>query len=123
MSNQETLLQNIPLALVGLLIVFGVQLIIATAIYLIRQVDEGWRHQEKRRNAEVLDREPTIDATTLVLLSAAAATVLRGRHRIRSIRRLMPADHRRSPWTAQGRAVLQGSHAIGRKTEKRSGRR
>ncbi len=123
MSSQETLSQNIPLALVGLLIVFTVQLIIATAIYLVRQFDEKWRHQEKRRNAEVLDREPTIDALTVVLIAAAAATVLRGRHRIRSIRRLMPADHRRSPWTAQGRAVLQGSHVIGRKTDKRGGKR
>jgi hypothetical protein len=123
MGGQDTLMQNIPLALVGLLIVFTVQLIIATAIYLVRQFDEKWRHQEKRRNAEVLDREPTIDATTVVLIAAAAATVLRGRHRIRSIRRLMPADHRRSPWSAQGRATLQGSHAIGRSTDKRGGRR
>ncbi len=123
MDGQDTLMQNMPLALVGLLIVFAVQLIIAMAIYFVRQFDEKWRHQEKRRNAEVLDREPTIDATTVVLIAAAAATVLRGRHRIRSIRRLMPADHRRSPWSAQGRAVLQGSHAIGRTAEKRGGRR
>ncbi len=123
MDARDTLLQNLPLALVGLLIVFTVQLIIATAVYLIRSLDEKWRHQEKRRNAEALDREPTIDATTVVLIAAAAATVLRGRHRIRSIRRLMPSDHRRSPWSAQGRAVLQGSHALDRKSDKRGGRR
>ncbi|MBU0741103.1 hypothetical protein KKG45_03215 [bacterium] len=120
MGSQETLLRNIPLALVGLLIVFVVQLIIAMAISGIRQLDEKWRHQEKLRNAEALDREPTVDATTLVLIAAAAATVLRGRHRIRSIKRLMPSDHKRSPWTAQGRAVLQGSHVIDRH-QKRSG--
>lgn len=120
MNGAETLLQNMPLALVGLLIVFAVQLIIALAISWIRQLDEKWRHQEKRRNAEALDREPTIDVTTLVLVAAAAATVLRGRHRIRSIRRLMSPDHKRSPWTTQGRAVLQGSHAIDRH-QKRGG--
>jgi len=52
MDDQTTLLQNIPLALVGLLIVFAVQLIIAAAISMIRQLDEKWRYQEKRDNAE-----------------------------------------------------------------------
>ena len=122
MGESTKLMQNIPLALVGLLIVFAVQLIIAAAISMIRQLDEKWRYQEKRDNAEALDREPTVDATTVVLVAAAAATVIRGRHRIRSIRRLMPSDHRRSPWTAQGRAVLQGSHVIDRRT-KRGGTR
>lgn len=111
----EMVMQNLPLALVGLLIVFTVQAIIACMISLIRQVDERWRHEEKARNAEAFDREPTVDSTTLVLVSAAAATVLRGRYRIKSIRRLMPADHKRSPWTAQGRSQLQGSHVVGRK--------
>ncbi len=120
MADQATLLDNLPLAAVGLLIVFAVQLIIALAISGIRQLDEKWRHQEKRRNAEALDRDPTIDATTVVMVAAAAATVLRGRHRIRSIKRLMPTDHRRSPWSAQGRAVLQGSHALSRQ-QTRSG--
>jgi Na+-transporting methylmalonyl-CoA/oxaloacetate decarboxylase gamma subunit len=112
---QETLQQNLPLALVGLLIVFMVQIIIALTISGIRQLDEKWRFQEKIDNAEAFDREPTVDATTVVLLSAAAATVLLGRFRIRSIRRLMPADHKRSPWSAQGRSRLQGSHSIERK--------
>lgn len=107
--------QNLPLALVGLLIVFAVQSIIALTISLIRQLDEKWRHQEKAQNAEALDREPTVDALTVVLVSAAAATVLGGRHRIRSIRRLMPADHKRIPWSAQGRSQMQGSHTIERK--------
>ena len=123
MDVRQTLLDNLPLALVGLLIVFMVQLIIATTVYLIRSLDEKWRHQEKRRNAEAYDRDPTIDATTVVLIAAAAATVLRGRHRIRSIRRLMPTNHRRSPWSSQGRAVLQGSHVIDRAADKRGGRR
>ena len=109
---RETLLENLPLAVVGLLIVFAVQMIIALSIYWLRQIDERWRHLEKRETAEALDREPTIDATTIVLITAAAATVLRGRYRIRSIRRLMPAGSKRSPWSAQGRSMLQGSHSI-----------
>ena len=116
MGTQETMMQNMPLALVGLLIVFAVQLIIALAILWIRQLDEKWRYQEKKQNAEAFDREPTVDAVTAVLIASAAATVLRGRHRIRSIRRLMPADHKRSPWSAQGRSQLQGSHLIDRKS-------
>jgi Na+-transporting methylmalonyl-CoA/oxaloacetate decarboxylase gamma subunit len=113
--RQEILSDNLPLAIVGLLIVFGVLSIIALMISWMRQMDERWRFQEKRQNAEALDRAPTIDATTLVLISAAAATVLRGRFQIRSIRRLMPANHPRSPWSAQGRSTLQGSHTIDRK--------
>ncbi len=111
----ELLVQNLPLALVGLLIVFAVLMIIAMTISGIRQLDEKWRHQEKARDADAYNREPTIDATTVVLIAAAAATVLRGRFRISSIRRLMPADHKRSPWSAQGRSQLQGSHLIERK--------
>ncbi|HPF36364.1 OadG family protein [bacterium] len=111
----ETIQQNLPLALVGLLIVFAVLSVIALVISLIRQLDEKWRHQEKIQTAQALDREPTVDNTTLVLVAAAAATVLRGRYRITSIRRLMPTDHKRSPWTAQGRSQLQGSHVVERK--------
>jgi Na+-transporting methylmalonyl-CoA/oxaloacetate decarboxylase gamma subunit len=110
----EHMQEHLPLALVGLLIVFTVQVIIALAITGIRSVDERWRHEEKKENAAALDREPTVDATTLILVGAAAATVLRGRYRIRSIRRLMPSDAKRSPWSAQGRSMLQGSHSIDR---------
>jgi Na+-transporting methylmalonyl-CoA/oxaloacetate decarboxylase gamma subunit len=111
----EVVQQNIPLALVGILIVFAVQSIIAVTISLIRQLDEKWRYQEKAQAAEAYDREPTVDSTTLVLIAAAATTVLRGRFRIRSIRRLMPTDHKRSPWSSQGRSQLQGSHVVERK--------
>jgi hypothetical protein len=113
--TQDILSQNLPLAVVGLLICFGVLSVIALLISWMRQMDERWRFLEKKQNAEAFDRPPTIDATTVVLIGAAAATVLRGRFQIRSIRRLMPANHPRSPWSAQGRSVLQGSHSIERK--------
>ena len=102
----ETLQQNLPLAVVGLLIVFTVQTIIAMTISGLRQLDEKWRFQEKADNAEALDREPTVDATTVVLVSAAAATVLRGRFRIRSIRRLMPASVSHSGRSRWNRIVI-----------------
>ncbi len=109
---------NLPLTLVGFLIVFGVLLVISFMISAIRQLDEKWRQTEKIQNAEMLNREPTIDQLTVVLLTAAAATVLRGRFRISRIRRLMSSDSPRSPWSAQGRSELQGSHTIQRQRKR-----
>jgi len=117
-TKMQVLQDNLPLTIVGFLIVFGVLLIISFTIFAIRQLDEKWRHTEKIQNAEMLDREPTVDQLTVVLLTAAAATVLRGRFRIRRIRRLMPSDSPRSPWSAQGRSELQGSHTIQRQRKR-----
>ena len=50
-------------------------------------------------------KEPTIDATTLVLISAAAAVAVGGRFRVRRIRRLLSPRQKRTPWSAQGRLI------------------
>ena len=114
----ESLRESLPLVLGGLVIVFAVLALIALVIAGIRQLDERWRYQEKARDAARFDRAPTVDERTLVLIVAAAATVLAGRFRIRRIRRLLPPDAPRSPWSAQGRTLVQGSHVIDRRTRR-----
>ena len=106
------------LALVGLLIVFSVLTVIVFAVSVVRKVDDFFIARSAARAAagEVkADPDPKLDAVTTVLIAASAATVLRGRHRIRSVRRLLPAGSPRSPWSSQGRLYLQGSHSIQRK--------
>jgi len=109
--NAETL----TLSLVGMVVVFVVLALIASIVGLIRRLDDRWQAAERAREAAALDREPTIDATTVVLIAAAVATVVHGRHRIRKIRRLLSPRVQRTPWSAHGRMILQGSHAIERK--------
>jgi Na+-transporting methylmalonyl-CoA/oxaloacetate decarboxylase gamma subunit len=107
---------GVNLTIVGLAIVFGVLGAIAVIVSLIGRLDERWQARERELDQSRLDRPPTIDATTAVLIAAAVATYLQGRHRIRSVRRLLPADASTSPWSSSGRAVLQGSHVIGRRS-------
>lgn len=108
----------LTITVVGLAIVFLVQVAIAAVVGLLRRLDERWRAAEAAREAAALGRRPTLDDTTLVLVSAAVATLIAGRTRIRSVRRLLPADSPSSPWSAQGRAVLQGSHVIVRRRDR-----
>jgi Na+-transporting methylmalonyl-CoA/oxaloacetate decarboxylase gamma subunit len=106
----------LPLTLVGLTIVFCVLLLIATVITFIRYLDNWFRlRAEAAPIKEAAPVLPTIDDTTLVLISAAVATVLQGRYRIRKIRKILPLNSQRDSWSRQGRAVLQGSHVIDKK--------
>lgn len=107
------------LAVTGLVVVFGVLALIATVVTLFKRLDDRWKDHEARLAASATGKEPTIDATTLVLISAAVATVVAGRFRVRRIRRLLPIRTKRTPWSAQGRLILQGSHVIERKRGKR----
>ena len=106
---------NLTLALVGLGIVFMVQLLITLVVALVRRIDRGWQDREERQAAAALGKQQNLDTTTVVLISAAVATMVGGRHRIRSVRRLLPAHSPSSPWSSQGRATLQGSHMITRR--------
>jgi len=106
---------GLTLTYVGLGIVFMVLSAIALAVAGMRRLDERWQHRERQEEREAFGKEPTIDATTLVLLSAAAATMIQGRFRIRGVRRLPIGGARTSAWSIQGRSVLQGSHVITRK--------
>ena len=106
---------GIRFSVIGILIVFMVLAVIALAVGLIKRLDLGWQDKEKKREEAAVHKDPTIDTTTLVLIAAAVATMLKGRHHIRSIRRLLPSDAPRSAWSMQGRAILHGSHVVSKK--------
>jgi Na+-transporting methylmalonyl-CoA/oxaloacetate decarboxylase gamma subunit len=103
------------LAIAGVLIVFGVLALISLVVALLKKLDGRWQDHERRVDETAVTREPTIDNTTLVLISAAVATVVQGRFRVRRIHRLLSPKRKRTPWSAQGRLILQGSHTVRRK--------
>ena len=107
------------LAWSGILIVFVVLALIATVVGLFKRLDDRWQAREARAEAAATDRQQTIDDTTLVLIAAACATAVGGRFRVRRIRRLLSPRTRRTPWSAQGRLTLQGSHVVERRRDLR----
>lgn len=109
-----TLEQGITMTVVGLVIVFFVLALISFVVSLVSRLDARWQQRERELERAALDKPANIDATTAVLIAAAVATYVGGRARIRSVRRLLPTDLPSSPWSSQGRAVLQGSHLIQR---------
>lgn len=102
------------LAISGLVIVFSVLALIATVVAVFKRLDDHWQAQEEVASAKALEKEPTIDETTLLLISAACATAIGGRFKVRRIRRLLSPKTKRTPWSAQGRLTLQGSHTVKR---------
>ena len=102
------------LALAGVAIVFTVLALIAGVVALFKRLDDRWQAAEARAAATAVDKEPTLDDTTLVIIAAACATVVGGRFRVRRIRRLLSPRQKRTPWSAQGRLTLQGSHVVER---------
>ena len=109
MENQ--LAFGINLSLVGITVVFLILTVIAGMVSLIRLLDGDWKSREKKQKQEALDKPQSIDDLTLVLISAAVATMIQGRHRIRSVTRVTPSGGS-SPWSMQGRSSLLGSHVI-----------
>jgi hypothetical protein len=107
--------RSLSLSLVGILVVFSVLALISALVALIRRLDDDWQGREAQTETAALQKDPTIDETTAVLIAAACATVITGRHRVRRIRRLLSPRTKRTPWSAQGRLILQGSHAVERK--------
>ncbi len=108
--------RTLNLSMVGIVVVFGVLTLIALVVGTIRRLDDDWQTREQATAIEALEKEPTIDETTVVLIAAACATLITGRHRVRRIRRLLSPKQKRTPWSAQGRLILQGSHTVGRKS-------
>lgn len=107
--------RSLNLSLIGIIVVFAVLSLIAGVVSSVRRLDDRWQLQEQEHARAASRKEPTIDSTTLVLIAAACTTVVAGRFRIRRIRRLLSPATKRTPWSAQGRLILQGSHDIGRK--------
>jgi Flp pilus assembly pilin Flp len=103
---------SLNLTLVGLLIVFGSLTVIAVVVSLVRRVDDGWKKREAAQEQAAMEKEPSIDNLTLVLISAAVATMISGRFYIKRVRRLLPPGAVTGQWSAQGRAILLGSHVV-----------
>lgn len=111
--------ETVAVIVTGLLTVFGVLALIAGVVAGFRRLDDHWQRQERMSVERALEKEQNIDNITLVLISAAAATVVAGRFRVRRIRRLLSPHAKRTPWSAQGRLILQGSHTVRRSNPKK----
>lgn len=111
----QTIGDAVQFSLLGMGIVFVVLALLVAVLGVLKRLDGRWQAAERAEAETPAPRDAqTIDDTTLVLISAAVATVVGGRGRIRSIRRVLPSDAPSSVWSAQGRATLQGSHVIQR---------
>jgi len=111
----EWLSFSLQFSVIGISIVFSALAIIAIAISLIRRANDAWQKHEEVQKETATEKQQNIDTTTVVLISAAVATMLQGRFYIKSIRRLLPAHAQKGPWSLQGRAVLLGSHVVPKK--------
>ncbi len=103
-------------SIVAMLIVFSALALISIVVALIRRLDDRWQKREKAEEAEALEREPSIDTTTLLLITAAAATMIEGRFYIKKVQRLLPREAFHGPWSMTGRAILHGSHVVGKRS-------
>ena len=106
---------ELKFAAVGIAIVFASLAVIVGAVSLIRRADSQWQSREDKHRQAAVEREPTVDTTTLILITAAVGAMITGRFHIRKVRRLRPADMSRGPWSVQGRAILHGSHVVPKK--------
>ncbi len=105
---------GLVMSAIGLAIVFLVLLLLVAVLTAVRRLDVRWRSSEREAEDGAVDLPPSIDSLTVVLIAAAVGTYLQGRARIRRIRRLpLRADLTSTPWSQQGRLVLQGSHVVG----------
>lgn len=110
--------EMVALSIAGLVIVFSVLALIALVVAIFKRLDDHWQKQEEISAAMATEKEPTIDNTTLLLITAACATVVAGRFKVRKIRRLLSPRTKRTPWSSQGRLTLQGSHTVKRSNKK-----
>lgn len=104
---------GLPLALTGMLVVFTVLALISLLVATFGYLDR--RFTTEKTDDKTVKQSPEIDNITLILISAAVTTILRGRHRIHRIRRL---DRIGSGWQQSGRAILHASHVIPKKLQK-----
>ncbi len=111
--------EMVLLSFTGAFIVFCVLTMIALVVTLFKRLDDHWQKQEEAKTENALTKEQNIDDTTLLLIAAACATVVGGRFKVRRIHRLLSPKRRRTPWSAQGRLILQGSHTVPRKRDSR----
>ncbi len=106
----DTMSFSLSFSVIGILIVFVALAIIVMVISLVRRLDAKWEDREAAQKKAAGEKEQNIDSLTLVLITAAVATMLQGRYFIRSVKKLLPVDAMSGPWSSQGRAILHGSH-------------
>lgn len=111
----ENIALGINLSIAGVIVVFMVLAMIAMIVSVVRLLDPDWKKRETRQAAEALEKPQTIDDLTLVLISAAVATMIKGRYRIRSVKRVLPPSGGSSAWSLHGRSVLLGSHVVSKR--------
>ncbi len=108
----DSMLYGLNLAMAGLLIVFIVLALISGIVAMMRWMDGMAQRRSQAKQPVVQKSEQTIDDLTLVLITAAVATALTGRFRIRSIRRILHGNEKIGSWSTTGRAILHGSHVV-----------
>lgn len=108
----EAIESGLAITAVGLLAVFVVLAGMAGLVSLLGRLDRGWQERERAQAEARTRKAPTIDDLTLVLITAAVATVIQGRFHVKRIRRIPSVRSRAEVWSQVGRAVLQGSHVI-----------
>jgi len=108
----EQLVFSLKFAAIGIAIVFAALTVIVFAISIISTADRYFAERRVTASKKTAPVSRNIDDITLVLISAAVATLLHGRFHIKRVRRFLPGEHIGSSWSSQGRAVLHGSHVI-----------
>lgn len=81
---------------------------------LLESVNERLAALESRQNELERAYRQDVDAETLVVLAAAVTSFLGKPVRIRSARRVAPAENTPA-WTSFGRAAVQASHHVQRR--------
>lgn len=112
-ATEALLWEGLNLTVVGLTVVFAVLALVAVAVRGLKWLDA--RLQPPARPAPASEAEAQIDHTTLVLIAAAVATLVRGRYHITKVRRLPQHGPGDTAWSQQHRAVLLASHRIEKK--------
>ncbi len=111
----EAILYSLKFAFIGISIVFVSLALIVSAISLIKRADDYWIKHEESQKKQMLNKTQNIDNITLAIIATAVSTMLLGRYHIRGVRRYLPRDLERSPWSTEGRAILHGSHIVNKK--------
>lgn len=100
---------GIPLAVMGILVVFSVLILIATFIQLLPRCMALLPPTAEQQPAVEPVVEDELSEEILVVIAAAVAETIRGPHRIVRVRGLTPED---LGWSLEGRMQHHHSHRV-----------